>query len=664
MVLTSAKVFLPKHIEYVIIDCHLTIIDYSEKFIRFLEEPDFLKKGVDIRKVLPELLGYEAILKDVYQQKQVDYSLKAINRQINSESTIYFDLYIEKYNLVDYQALIIFIEDITQQINLEQILTQKSNEYSLIHKSTHLLNQLAKSNYYYEQIITAMADALIVTTETGIIKAINQTTLDWLGYSQTELIDRPITEIIADPNLPLDEIQQYLLSQGDYLKNFEVSFQTKSNQLITLSLACSIIKRESEDSYDFVYLGRDITKIKRYQNKQTTQYHISQILANSHNFTQAAPQILKTICEHFSLVWGEFWLPCSNDSINLGQEKSLHCQTTWIQSDSIKIKSKTSTKISDFKTITQQLLLQIGEGIAGQVWQNQLFYSVENLAETIEPQRKNFALEIGLVAGFSVPIINDGLVLGVMNFFSQQTIEPDRELQQMFLTIGNQIGQFLQRQKAELALRQQQQQTESLLRNILPELIVKRLQTQQSTIADNFAAVSVLFADLVNFTEWFNLLPPTEVVEILNEIFSEFDRLSEQFGLEKIKTIGDAYLVVGGLPQLSHNHAEAIAEMALAMQKAIAQFNAETDKTLSLRIGINTGEVVAGIIGTKKFTYDLWGDAVNIARRMESQGIPDTIQVSATTYELLKDKYSFQTRGVINVKGKGEMKTYLLTGKK
>lgn len=664
MVLTSAKVFLPKHIEYVIIDCHLTIIDYSEKFIRFLEEPNALKKGVDVRKVLPELLGYEAILNDVYQEKQVDYSLKAINRQINSESTIYFNLYIEKYNLADHQALIIFIEDITQQINLEQILTQRSNEYSLIHESTHLLNQLAKSNYYYEQIITAMADALIVTTETGIIKAINQTTLDWLGYSQTELIDSPITQIIADPNLPLDEIQQYLLSQGDYLKNFEVSFQTKSNRLITLGLACSIIKRESEDSYDFVYLGRDITKIKRYQDKQTTQYHISQILANSNNFTQAAPKILKIICEYSGWTWGEFWLPYSNDSINLGQEKSLHCQTIWIQSDLIKIKSKTLTEISDYKTITQQLLLQIGEGIAGQVWQNQLFYWLDNLAEIIEPQRQNLALEIGLVAGFSMPIINDGLVLGVMNFFSQQTIEPDQELQQMFLTIGNQIGQFLQRQKAELALRQQQQQTESLLRNILPDLIVKRLQTQQSTIADNFAAVSVLFADLVNFTEWFNLLPPTEVVEILNEIFSEFDRLSEQFGLEKIKTIGDAYLVVGGLPQLSHNHAEAIAEMALAMQKAIAQFNAETDKTLSLRIGINTGEVVAGIIGTKKFTYDLWGDAVNIARRMESQGIPDTIQVSATTYKLLKDKYSFQTRGVINVKGKGEMKTYLLTGKK
>jgi PAS domain S-box-containing protein len=664
MVLTSAKVFLPKHIEYVLIDCHLTIIEYSEKFIRFLEDPNSLKEGIDIRKVLPELLGYEAILKDVYQEKQGDYSLRAINRQINSESTIYFNLYIEKYNLADRQALIIFIEDITQQINLEQILTQRSNEYSLIHESTHLLNQLAKSNYYYEQIITAMADALIVTTETGIIKAINQTTLDCLGYSQTELINHSINQIIADPNLPLDEIQQYLLSQGDYLKNFEVSFQTKSKQLITLGLACSIIKIESENSYNFIYLGRDITKIKRYQQKQTTQYYISQILANSNDFNQAAPTILKTISEHFGWVWGEFWIAYPNDPIKIREKKLLQCQTTWFKQDLINLANNNSSTISSFDTITQQIVLQLGEGIAGQVWQDQLFYWLDNLAELIEPNRKNFALEMGLVTGISVPIINDGLVLAVMTFFTQQTIEPDQELKQMFLTIGNQIGQFLQRQKVELALRQQQQQTENLLRNILPELIVKRLQTQQSTIADSFAAVSVLFADLVNFTEWFNLLPPTEVVEILNEIFSEFDRLSEQFGLEKIKTIGDAYLVVGGLPQFCDNHAEAIAEMALAMQKAIAQFNAETDKTLSLRIGINTGEVVAGIIGTKKFTYDLWGDAVNIARRMESQGIPDTIQVSATTYELLKDKYSFQTRGVINVKGKGEMKTYLLTGKK
>ncbi|AFZ37067.1 adenylate/guanylate cyclase [Stanieria cyanosphaera PCC 7437] len=658
MVLTSAKICLPKHIQYVIIDCHLNILGYSENFIDFLEDPNFLKAGVDIRKVLPELLGYEAILNEIYQDKQADYSLRTINRQINSKSTIYYDLYIEKYNLAEHQALIIFIEDVTSQINLEQILTQKINEYSLIHESTYLWNELVKSNYFYEQIITAMADALIVTSETGIIKAINQTTLDCLGYSKTELINHSITQIIADPNLPLDEIQQYLLSQGDYLKNFEVSFYTKSKQLITLSLACSIIKIESENSYDFIYLGRDITKIKRYRDKQTTQYHISQILACSNNFAQAAPKIIKTICEHCGWVWGEFWLPEQNNLINLETDQLLHCQTTWFQQELIKLNSK------NFETTTKQILLQIGEGIAGQVWQNQLFDWLNNLTEVIEPQRKNLALEIGLVTGCSVPIINDGLVLGVMTFLCQQTIEPDEELQQMFLTIGNQIGQFLQRQKVELALRQQQQQTENLLRNILPELIVKRIQTQQSTIADHFVAVSVLFADLVNFTEWFNLLPPTEVVEILNEIFSEFDRLSEQFGLEKIKTIGDAYLVVGGLPQLSHNHAESIAEMALAMQKAIAQFNAETDKTLSLRIGINTGEVVAGIIGTKKFTYDLWGDAVNIARRMESQGIPDTIQVSATTYKLLKDKYYFQTRGVISVKGKGEMKTYLLTGKK
>lgn len=661
MVLTSDKIFLPKHIEYIIIDSYLTIVDYSENCLNFLKITNYFQQGVDIRQILPELFGYENILKDIYQEKQADYSLQAINRQINSDLAIYYNLHIKKYYLEETQALIIFIEDLTQHINLEQILTQKTNEYSLIYESTHLWNQLAKSHYFYEQIITAMADALIVTSETGIIKAINQTTLNWLGYSQTELINHSINQIIADPNLPLDEIQQYLLSQGEYLKNIEVRFATKSNQLITLSLACSIIKIESDRSYNLIYLGRNITKIKRYQQRQTIQYHISQILANHNHFLEIAPKILETICEQFGWLWGELWFPHSNSLINSVEKNLLYCPITWSQTNLINLDQ--SGSVSSFNSITQQLLLELEEGIAGKVWHDNLFSWLNNFDEIIEPERKNLALAMGLVSGCSIPIISDGLVLGVMSFFSRQLLEPDRELKQMFLTVSNQIGQFIQRQKVELALRNQQKQNESLLRNILPELIVQRLQTQQSTIADNFAAVSILFADLVNFTEWFNVLPPIEVVEILNEIFSEFDRLSEQFGLEKIKTIGDAYLVVGGLPQPCHNHAEAIAEMALAMQKAIAQFNAETDKTISLRIGINTGEVVAGIIGTKKFTYDLWGDAVNIARRMESQGIPDTIQVSAATYELLKDKYSFQARGIIPVKGKGEMKTYLLTGK-
>ena len=147
---------------------------------------------------------------------------------------------------------------------------------------------------------------------------------------------------------------------------------------------------------------------------------------------------------------------------------------------------------------------------------------------------------------------------------------------------------------------------------------------------------------------------------MLNEIFSAFDRLTEQYGLEKIKTIGDAYMVAGGIPSPREDHAEAIAAMALDMQQEIAQFNQRHESQLRIRIGINSGTVVAGVIGKKKFIYDLWGDAVNTASRMESQGLPGTIQVTDSTYQLLQGQYVFEERGIIEVKGKGEMRTYLL----
>ncbi|MEC4985631.1 MAG: adenylate/guanylate cyclase domain-containing protein, partial [Oscillatoria sp. PMC 1076.18] len=220
------------------------------------------------------------------------------------------------------------------------------------------------------------------------------------------------------------------------------------------------------------------------------------------------------------------------------------------------------------------------------------------------------------------------------------------------------------RLQAEQALRQQQQQTESLLLNILPAAIAERLKQKTSTIADSFESATVLFADLVGFTELASQYPAIEIVEVLNEIFSEFDRLTEQLQLEKIKTIGDAYMVVGGLPLERPDHAEAVAEMALQMQGAIAQFNLETGKSFKIRIGIHSGSVVAGVIGVKKFIYDLWGDTVNIASRMESHGIPGCIQVTTATRSRLGDNYLLQKRGTIEIKGKGEMTTYLLLGKK
>ncbi|MEG4403514.1 adenylate/guanylate cyclase domain-containing protein [Microcoleus sp. MON2_D5] len=220
------------------------------------------------------------------------------------------------------------------------------------------------------------------------------------------------------------------------------------------------------------------------------------------------------------------------------------------------------------------------------------------------------------------------------------------------------------RRQMEAALRKEQKKTERLLLNILPEAIADRLKYQPGVIADKFEKATILFADLVNFTQISTTMSATKLVYLLNEIFSAFDELSEKHGLEKIKTIGDAYMVAGGIPIERPDHAEAIAEMGLDMLAAIKELNVKLDAKFDLRIGINSGPVVAGVIGTKKFIYDLWGNAVNTASRMESHGITGRIQVSHYTYELLQDKYEFEDRGEIEIKGKGEMQTYLLTGRK
>ena len=220
------------------------------------------------------------------------------------------------------------------------------------------------------------------------------------------------------------------------------------------------------------------------------------------------------------------------------------------------------------------------------------------------------------------------------------------------------------RKKMESALRKERNKTENLLLNLLPEPIAERLKEEPGVIADKFEKATILFADLVNFTHISTTMSATKLVYLLNEIFSSFDELTEKHGLEKIKTIGDAYMVAGGIPIVRPDHAEASAEMALDMLVAIDELNVKLEATFDLRIGINSGPVVAGVIGTKKFIYDLWGNAVNTASRMESHGVPGRIQVSFYTYELLRDKYEFEERGSIEIKGQGEMRTYFLTGPK
>jgi class 3 adenylate cyclase len=200
----------------------------------------------------------------------------------------------------------------------------------------------------------------------------------------------------------------------------------------------------------------------------------------------------------------------------------------------------------------------------------------------------------------------------------------------------------------------------ALLLNVLPEAIVERLQGGEQVIADHYSEVTVLFSDVVDFTPWSERVEPQQVVAVLDNLFSAFDALAERYELEKIKTIGDAYMVVAGVPKARTDHAEVMLEMAIAMHRATDEQPPLDGHRLQVRTGIATGPVVAGVIGRQKFSYDLWGDTVNTASRMESSGVPGCIQVTEATWQRVRDRYAFQVREGVEVKGKGPMTTYLL----
>lgn len=207
----------------------------------------------------------------------------------------------------------------------------------------------------------------------------------------------------------------------------------------------------------------------------------------------------------------------------------------------------------------------------------------------------------------------------------------------------------------------ERERSEALLRNILPASIATRLKQQADVIADRHPRVTVLFSDLVGFTKLSQTVTAEELVGMLDEVFREFDGLADAHGLEKIKTIGDAYMAVAGLPEPCDDHAARAARMARDMVAVVERLAAERNQALAMRIGLHTGEVVAGVIGARKFAYDLWGDTVNTASRMESHGEPGRVQLSASTREALGEEFPVERRGEIEVKGKGTMETYWLS---
>jgi adenylate cyclase len=211
-------------------------------------------------------------------------------------------------------------------------------------------------------------------------------------------------------------------------------------------------------------------------------------------------------------------------------------------------------------------------------------------------------------------------------------------------------------------LDEERARSHSLLLNILPQAIIDRLDAGETTIADRYSSVTVLFSDLVGFTALSSDLEPQRLVAELNRLFSEFDALCERTEVEKIKTIGDAYLAVGGLPGTRPDHATAVAELALGMVEAVARLNVSSGRDWRIRIGVHSGPAVAGVIGTRKFVYDVWGDTVNVASRLESSAEPNRILVSEPVAEALRGTFDLEPRGTVNLKGKGDTESFILRG--
>lgn len=287
-----------------------------------------------------------------------------------------------------------------------------------------------------------------------------------------------------------------------------------------------------------------------------------------------------------------------------------------------------------------------------------------HLAENPESDATRRIVAEGMNSGMTCPLVAMGRPVGFL-FFS--CVERESYLPShvdMFRRVVPELASLLEKGILYQQLLDAQERSEKLLLNVLPASIAGRLRGGEKTIADIFPEATVLFADIAGFTQISSRMTPHALVTVLNRIFSSFDRLCESYGLEKIKTIGDAIMVAGGLPSPRPDHMIAMASLALDLMAVAGTIATREARHIELRIGIHAGPVIAGVIGTNRFSYDLWGDTVNIASRMESQGVPGRIQVSEAVYQHLKDEFMFEPRGPQQIRGIGEMDTYFLTARK
>lgn len=466
---------------------------------------------------------------------------------------------------------------------------------------------LRESEKKFTKIFHSNPDSIMLTTRAeGCILEVNDSFCKMTGYSANEVLGKTLDELNLWANAAEQfQIVQTLQNTG-VVHNGEFEFYTKAGEVRTGLISAEVVNLMGQDC--ILSMVKDTTELKQAERalrQAEARYH--SIFENS--------------------VEGIFQ----------------------------------STPDGRYLTVNPSLAR-----IYGYDSPEDLITSIENIGKQVyvQPKRRDefiaYMRMFDVVSDFESQVFRkDGSTIWI-----SENVRSVRDEAGNLLYFEGTVQDITERRQVEEELRQQRLRAERLLLNILPQTIAERLKRGQLTIASRFEQVTVMFADLVDFTKVAARVPATDLVKLLGQIFSEFDNLVEQHQLEKIKTIGDAYMVVGGLPLPTPDSATAIAEMALKMQQSISHIHADNGEPFQLRIGINSGSIVAGVIGTKKFSYDLWGDTVNVASRMESQGLPGRIQVTEATYALLKDQYLLEERGRIFVKGKGEMVTYWLIGKR
>lgn len=486
---------LPHHIEYLKLDRDLHILDTSKQVQRFAVCPEEVIQNKDVRVSFPEIVGIEDILIAILEGKQEYFELKGISRCFKHGYSLYIDIYVTSY--FSYQEdkskkIIIIIEDVTERMVLQQSLVHRSNEADI------LLKYLVASQNYIERILMSMADALLVTTPDGKIKKVNQATLDLFGYSEAELINQSISIITKCANFLLQVKEQHFSSSSEFLQEYEVICYTKTGEEVCIAFSAAIIQTDKENS-QYIYIGRNMTERKQRQERLFVEHATTRILSESATVVEATPKILQAICETLGWERGELW--------RLDEEANmLRYVESW---------HKPSLSLSEFDVVTRQSGFGFGEGLPGRVWASRNPVWINDVVDDANFLRQACASREGLHAAFGFPILNGNEVLGVMTFFSDKIQSPRKDLLETMVVIGNQIGQFIKRKQAEIALQESQDRFQAFMNNSPTVAFMKDSQGRNVYVNKQLEQVfQVKQADLLGKTD-FEWLPEETAKQVL-----------------------------------------------------------------------------------------------------------------------------------------------------